>query len=27
LQSSAAGTRLSILKSRGGRPAVLHDVL
>jgi len=27
LQSSAAGTRLSILKSRGGRPAVLHDVV
>jgi len=27
LQSSAAGTCLSILKSRGGRPAVLHDVL
>ena len=27
LQSNAAGTRLSILKSRGGRPAVLHDVI
>ncbi len=27
LKSSGAGTRLSILKSRGGRPAVLHDVL
>ena len=27
LQSDCAGTRLSILKSRGGRPAVLHDVV
>ena len=27
LQSNTAGTRLSILKSRGGRPAVLHDVI
>jgi len=27
LQSGEAGTRLSILKSRGGRPAVLHDVI
>ena len=27
LQSGDAGTRLHILKSRGGRPAVLHDVL
>ena len=27
LQSSQSGTSLSILKSRGGRPAVLHDVL
>ena len=27
LQSGEAGTRLHILKSRGGRPAVLHDVL
>jgi cell division inhibitor SulA/protein ImuA len=27
LQSNVAGTRLSILKSRGGRPAVLHDVI
>lgn len=27
LQPSAAGTRLAILKSRGGRPVVLHDVL
>ena len=27
LQSNGAGTRLSILKSRGGRPAVLHDVV
>ena len=27
LQSGQAGTRLSILKSRGGRPAVLHDVI
>ncbi len=26
LQANAAGTRLSILKSRGGRPAVLHDI-
>ena len=27
LQVNASGTRLSIVKSRGGRPAVLHDVL
>lgn len=27
LQPSPTGMRLSILKSRGGRPAVLHDVL
>ncbi|MDH3613946.1 MAG: translesion DNA synthesis-associated protein ImuA [Gammaproteobacteria bacterium] len=27
LQSSGEGTRLHILKSRGGRPAVLHDLL
>ena len=27
LQAEASGTRLSILKSRGGRPAVLHDIL
>ncbi|MDH3350460.1 MAG: translesion DNA synthesis-associated protein ImuA [Gammaproteobacteria bacterium] len=27
LQASGEGTRLSILKSRGGRPAVLHDVV
>lgn len=27
LQASSEGTRLHILKSRGGRPAVLHDVL
>jgi len=27
LQSGRSGTRLSILKSRGGRPAVLHDVI
>ena len=27
LQSGLSGTRLSILKSRGGRPAVLHDIL
>lgn len=27
LQSDQAGTRLTILKSRGGRPAVLHDVI
>ena len=27
LQSDASGTRVSILKSRGGRPVVLHDVL
>ncbi|MFZ9052408.1 translesion DNA synthesis-associated protein ImuA [Gammaproteobacteria bacterium] len=27
LQAGQSGTRLSILKSRGGRPAVLHDVL
>jgi len=27
LQPGERGTRLSILKSRGGRPAVLHDVL
>ncbi len=27
LRSSRSGTRLSILKSRGGRPAVLHDVI
>jgi len=27
LQASGEGTRLSILKSRGGRPAVLHDVI
>ena len=27
LLASHEGTRLSILKSRGGRPAVLHDVL
>jgi cell division inhibitor SulA/protein ImuA len=27
LLSNGEGTRLSILKSRGGRPAVLHDVL
>ena len=27
LQSGEAGPRLHILKSRGGRPAVLHDVL
>ena len=27
LQSGKTGTRLHILKSRGGRPAVLHDVL
>ena len=26
LQSSAEGTRLAILKSRGGRPVVLHDI-
>jgi cell division inhibitor SulA/protein ImuA len=26
MQASASGTSLSILKSRGGRPAVLHDV-
>jgi len=27
LLSSGEGTRLSILKNRGGRPAVLHDLL
>ena len=27
LLSNSEGTRLSILKSRGGRPAVLHDLL
>jgi hypothetical protein len=27
LQANASGTHLSIIKSRGGRPAVLHDVL
>ena len=27
LLSNSEGTRLSILKSRGGRPAVLHDVV
>lgn len=27
LQSDQSGTRLTILKSRGGRPAVLHDVI
>ncbi len=27
LQSDRTGTRLHILKSRGGRPVVLHDVL
>ncbi len=27
LLASSEGTRVSILKSRGGRPAVLHDVL
>jgi len=27
LQVNASGTRLSIVKSRGGRPAVLHDVI
>lgn len=27
LQVNVSGTRLSIVKSRGGRPAVLHDVL
>jgi cell division inhibitor SulA/protein ImuA len=27
LLPNGEGTRLSILKSRGGRPAVLHDVL
>lgn len=27
MRASTSGTRLSILKSRGGRPAVLHDVL
>jgi hypothetical protein len=27
LQSNAAGTRLAILKNRGGRPVVLHDVI
>ena len=26
LQAQASGTRLSILKNRGGRPAVLHDI-
>jgi cell division inhibitor SulA/protein ImuA len=27
LQAHASGTRLSIIKSRGGRPAVIHDLL
>ena len=27
MQANAAGTRLNIFKSRGGHPAVLHDVL
>ena len=27
MQANASGTCLSILKSRGGRPAVLHDIL
>ena len=27
LQANASGTCLSILKSRGGRPAVLHDII
>lgn len=27
LRTAGTGTRLSIVKSRGGRPAVLHDVL
>jgi hypothetical protein len=27
LQANASGTRLSILKSRGGHPVVLHDIL
>ena len=27
MQASATGTRLNIFKSRGGHPAVLHDVL
>ena len=27
MQANAAGTRLSIFKSRGGHPTVLHDVL
>jgi hypothetical protein len=27
MQANASGTRLSIFKSRGGQPVVLHDVL